>query len=160
RVSTCDELAYVEGADRRRCMMATTYEPVIGLECHVQLQTHSKAFTSASAAFGGGPNTYTDPYTLALPGTLPVLSRAAVEYALRIGLATGCRIRGLSRFARKHYFYPDLPKGYQISQYDEPLCEAGRVEFVLDGQVQKVRLTRIHMEEDAGKNTHVPSAPY
>jgi aspartyl-tRNA(Asn)/glutamyl-tRNA(Gln) amidotransferase subunit B len=143
----------------------TRYEPVIGLECHVQLQTRTKAFSAASAAFGGAPNHHTDPYTLALPGTLPVLSRAAVDFALQIGLATACKIRPLSRFARKHYFYPDLPKGYQISQYDEPLCEHGRIEFVLphkDGavEVRTVRLTRIHMEEDAGKNTHVPGAPY
>ncbi len=136
------------------------YEPVIGLECHVQLQTRSKAFSGASAAFGGAPNAYTDPYTLALPGTLPVLNRVAVEYALRMALATGCTIRRLSRFARKHYFYPDLPKGYQISQYDEPLAERGKVEFVLDGEVRSVRLTRIHMEEDAGKNTHVAGAPF
>jgi aspartyl-tRNA(Asn)/glutamyl-tRNA(Gln) amidotransferase subunit B len=136
------------------------YEPVIGLECHVQLATHTKAFSRASAAFGGAPNTHTDPYTLALPGTLPVLSRATIEYAIKMGLATGCRIRPLSRFARKHYFYPDLPKGFQISQYDEPLCEAGKVEFVLESEVRSVRLTRIHVEEDAGKNTHVPDAPY
>jgi len=140
--------------------MATKYEPVIGLECHVQLATHTKAFTRASAAFGGAPNHYADPYTLALPGTLPVLSRATIEYAIKIGLATGCKIRPVSRFARKHYFYPDLPKGYQISQYDEPLCEAGRVEFVLDGEVRTVRLNRIHVEEDAGKNTHVPGARF
>jgi aspartyl-tRNA(Asn)/glutamyl-tRNA(Gln) amidotransferase subunit B len=135
-------------------------EAVIGLEVHVQLGTRTKAFSSASAAFGGAPNTYTDPYTLALPGTLPVLSRAAVEYALRLGLATGCNIRRVNRFARKHYFYPDLPKGFQISQYEEPLCEHGRVEFILDGEVRRVRLTRIHMEEDAGKNTHIPGAQY
>ena len=141
------------------------YEVVIGLECHVQLQTTSKAFTSASATYGGAPNTYTDPYTLALPGTLPVLSRATIDYAIKMGLATDCKIRGLSRFARKHYFYPDSPKGYQISQYDEPLCEGGRVQFVLANaeggvDVRQVRLTRIHVEEDAGKNTHVPGAPY
>jgi aspartyl-tRNA(Asn)/glutamyl-tRNA(Gln) amidotransferase subunit B len=135
------------------------YEPVIGLECHVQLGTHSKAFTGASATFGGEPNSHTDAYTLALPGTLPVLSRATIEYAMKMGLATGCRIRPLSRFARKHYFYPDLPKGFQISQYDEPLCEGGRVEFVLEGQPRSVRLTRIHVEEDAGKNMHVAGAP-
>jgi aspartyl-tRNA(Asn)/glutamyl-tRNA(Gln) amidotransferase subunit B len=135
-------------------------EPVIGLECHVQLQTRTKAFSGASAAFGGEPNHHTDPYTLALPGTLPVLSRAAVDAAIRLGVATQCQIRPLSRFARKHYFYPDLPKGFQISQYDEPLCEHGRIEFILDGNVCSVRLTRIHMEEDAGKNTHVPDAPY
>jgi aspartyl-tRNA(Asn)/glutamyl-tRNA(Gln) amidotransferase subunit B len=131
------------------------WEPVIGLEVHVQLSTRTKAFSSASAAFGGAPNHQTDAYTLALPGTLPVLNRAAVESALKLGLATQCRIRPLSRFARKHYFYPDLPKGFQISQYDEPLCEHGRVEFILDGELRSVRLTRIHMEEDAGKNMHV-----
>jgi aspartyl-tRNA(Asn)/glutamyl-tRNA(Gln) amidotransferase subunit B len=136
------------------------WEAVIGLECHVQLATRSKAFSSASAAFGAAPNHHTDPYTLALPGTLPVLSRTTIEYAIKMGLATGCRIRPLSRFARKHYFYPDLPKGFQISQYDEPLCEGGTVELVLEGQVRHVRLTRIHVEEDAGKNTHVAGAPY
>src|SRR5258706_8486488 len=139
--------------------MGRQYEPVIGFECHVQLATRTKAFSSASAAFGAAPNHHTDPYTLALPGTLPVLSRAAVEAALRLGLATQCRIRPLSRFARKHYFYPDLPKGFQISQYDEPLCEGGHVEFILDGKPHAVRLTRIHMEEDAGKNTHIPGMP-
>jgi aspartyl-tRNA(Asn)/glutamyl-tRNA(Gln) amidotransferase subunit B len=136
------------------------WEAVIGLETHVQLGTKTKAFSSASAEFGAAPNRHTDPYTLALPGTLPVLSRATIDNAIRLGLATSCRIRNLSRFARKHYFYPDLPKGYQISQYDEPLCEAGRVEFVLDGQVRSVRLTRIHVEEDAGKNTHVAGESY
>ncbi len=139
---------------------ATQYEPVIGLECHVQLLTKSKAFSSASASFGAAPNAHTDPYTLALPGTLPVLNRAAVEAALRLALATGCRVRRASRFARKHYFYPDLPKGYQISQYDEPLAEGGRIAFLVDGQPRSVRLTRIHMEEDAGKNVHVAGAPY
>ncbi|MEO6951666.1 MAG: Asp-tRNA(Asn)/Glu-tRNA(Gln) amidotransferase subunit GatB [Polyangia bacterium] len=142
------------------------FEAVIGLECHVQLQTTTKAFTSASAAFGGAPNSHVDPYTLALPGTLPVLSRAAVECALKIGLATSCTIRRVSRFARKHYFYPDLPKGYQISQFDEPLCEGGTVEFPMPckpgekPELRSVRLTRIHMEEDAGKNTHVVGTPY
>ena len=138
----------------------TRFEPVIGLEVHVQLATATKAFTSASAAYGAAPNTHTDPYTLALPGTLPVLSRAAVEYALRLGLAVQCAIRPLSRFARKHYFYPDSPKGFQITQMDEPLCQGGRIQFVVDGEVRQVRLNRIHMEEDAGKNTHVAGAPY
>jgi aspartyl-tRNA(Asn)/glutamyl-tRNA(Gln) amidotransferase subunit B len=136
------------------------WEAVIGLETHVQLATKTKAFTSASAEFGAAPNRHTDPYTLALPGTLPVLSRATIEYAIKMGLAMSCRIRPLSRFARKHYFYPDSPKGYQISQYDEPLCEGGRVEFVLDGEVRSIQLTRIHVEEDAGKNTHVAGASY
>ncbi len=135
------------------------YEPVIGLECHVQLQTRSKLFSAASASFGGEPNDHTDPYTLALPGTLPVLNRRAVEYALRMALATGCRVRRVSRFARKHYFYPDLPKGYQISQYDEPYAEGGAIGFLLDGQPRRVALTRIHLEEDAGKSTHVGGAP-
>jgi len=134
-------------------------EAVIGLEVHVQLQTQTKAFTSASAAFGAAPNTHTDPYTLALPGTLPVLSRAAVDAAMRMGLACACAITRRGRFARKHYFYPDSPKGYQISQLDEPLCKGGVVEFVLDGTVRKVRLNRIHMEEDAGKSMHAPDAP-
>jgi aspartyl-tRNA(Asn)/glutamyl-tRNA(Gln) amidotransferase subunit B len=136
------------------------FEAVIGLEVHVQLATRTKAFTSASAAFGGEPNTHTDPYTLALPGTLPVLSKAAVECAIKLGLATDCHIRPLSRFARKHYFYPDLPKGFQISQYDEPLCEKGRVALILDGELRSVRLTRIHMEEDAGKNMHLTGEPH
>ncbi|MCU1280442.1 MAG: gatB2 [bacterium] len=135
-------------------------EPVIGLEVHVQLSTRTKAFTSASAAFGGEPNSKTDPYTLALPGTLPVLSRAAVELAMRLGIAVESQITRRGRFARKHYFYPDLPKGYQISQLDEPLCKGGRVEFVLDGQVHRVTLTRIHMEEDAGKSMHVAGASH
>src|SRR5439155_5867289 len=137
-----------------------SFEAVIGLECHVQLQTRSKAFSGADAAFGAAPNHHTDPYTLALPGTLPVLNRTAVEYALRMALAAGCEVRRVSRFARKHYFYPDLPKGFQISQYDEPLAEHGRIEFVLDGEPRAVRLIRIHMEEDAGKNTHVAGAPH
>jgi aspartyl-tRNA(Asn)/glutamyl-tRNA(Gln) amidotransferase subunit B len=135
------------------------FEAVIGLEVHVQLQTRTKVFTSASAAFGAAPNTHADPYTLALPGTLPVLNRAAVEAAMRLGLAVGSEV-GSCRFSRKHYFYPDLPKGYQISQLDEPLCKGGRVELVLDGEPRGVRLTRIHMEEDAGKSMHAPGAPY
>ena len=131
-----------------------TWEAVIGLECHVQLLTASKLFSPSAASFGAPPNTLTDPPVLGLPGALPVLNRRAVEHALRLGLATGSTIRRRSRFARKHYFYPDLPKGYQISQYDEPLCEHGHVELVLHGERRRVRLTRIHIEEDAGKNIH------
>jgi aspartyl-tRNA(Asn)/glutamyl-tRNA(Gln) amidotransferase subunit B len=123
------------------------YEAVIGLEVHVQLATRSKIFSNAA----------TDPVCLALPGTLPVLNRAAVEMAVRFGLAVGSHIRPRSRFARKHYFYPDLPKGFQISQYDEPLCEGGAVTFRVRGEPRTVRLTRIHMEEDAGKNMHAAS---
>ncbi len=136
----------------------TSYEAVIGLEVHVQLGTASKTFSPSGASFGAPPNSLTDPTVLALPGALPVLNRHAVELAVQLGLATGCEIRTRSRFARKHYFYPDLPKGYQISQYDEPLCEHGAVELVLDGQPRTVRLTRIHMEEDAGKNLHETGA--
>jgi len=130
------------------------YETVIGLEVHVQLSTATKIFTSASAAFGGEPNEHIDPVTLGLPGALPVTNRKAVEYAIMLGLATNCEIRRFNRFARKHYFYPDLPKGYQISQFDEPICERGRVEFYIGETKRVVGLTRIHMEEDAGKNIH------
>jgi aspartyl-tRNA(Asn)/glutamyl-tRNA(Gln) amidotransferase subunit B len=133
------------------------YEAVIGLEVHVQLATTTKIFSSSSAAFGGKPNAHTDPVCLGLPGALPVLNREAVDAAVRLGLAVGSHIRPRCRFARKHYFYPDLPKGFQISQYDEPLCDGGAVTFRLDGEVRKVRLTRIHMEDDAGKNIHDPS---
>src|SRR2546423_1344984 len=133
------------------------YEAVIGLEVHVQLATRSKIYSWSSAAFGAEPNSATDPVCLALPGTLPVLNRAAVQMALRLGLAVGSRIRQRSRFARKHYFYPDLPKGYQISQYDEPLCDGGTVTFRVRGERRQVRLTRIHMEDDAGKNLHAGS---
>ena len=124
---------------------------------HVQLATRTKIFSISSAAFGGEPNAHTDPVCLGLPGALPVLNRAAVDAAVRLGLAVGSRIRPRCRFARKHYFYPDLPKGFQISQYDEPLCEGGAVSFRLGGEARQIRLTRIHMEDDAGKNIHDPS---
>jgi aspartyl-tRNA(Asn)/glutamyl-tRNA(Gln) amidotransferase subunit B len=130
------------------------YEAVIGLEVHVQLATRTKIFSISSAAFGGEPNAHTDPVCLGLPGALPVLNREAVDAAVRLGLAVGSHVRPRCRFARKHYFYPDLPKGFQISQYDEPLCEGGAVTFRLDGEVRQIRLTRIHMEDDAGKNIH------
>ena len=130
------------------------YEAVIGLECHVQLRTASKAFTAAATEFGAPPNTLIDAYTLGLPGSLPVLNGRAVELALRLGLACGCRIALRSEFSRKNYFYPDLPKGYQISQYEAPLCTGGALAFMLHGQRREVRLTRIHLEEDAGKNLH------
>ena len=130
------------------------FEPVIGLEVHVQLATRSKLFSPAAAAFGGEPNSATDPVVLGLPGTLPVLNRAVVEMAVRFGLAVGGRIRPRCRFARKHYFYPDLPKGFQTSQYDEPLVEGGTLSFRLRGELRQVRLTRIHLEEDAGKLVH------
>ncbi len=135
-------------------MTATDWEPVIGLEVHVQLGTHSKAFSASGIAFGAPPNSLTDPTVLGLPGALPAFNRGVVELAVRLGVAAGCTIRRRSRFARKHYFYPDSPKGYQISQYDEPLCEGGAIELVCAGQRRAVALTRIHLEEDAGKNTH------
>jgi aspartyl-tRNA(Asn)/glutamyl-tRNA(Gln) amidotransferase subunit B len=131
------------------------WEPVIGLEVHVQLATRSKAFSSSAVRFGASPNSLTDPVVLGMPGTLPSFNKHALELALRLGVATESKIRAKSRFARKHYFYPDQPKGYQISQYDEPLCEDGHLSLIVDGGVRRVRLTRIHLEEDAGKNTHV-----
>ena len=131
------------------------WEPVIGLEVHVQLATRSKAFSPSATAFGEPPNSLTDPLVLGLPGTLPVFNRAALELALRLGVATGSKIRARSRFARKHYFYPDQPKGYQISQYDEPLCEDGHLDVIVASAVKRVRLQRIHLEEDAGKSMHV-----
>jgi aspartyl-tRNA(Asn)/glutamyl-tRNA(Gln) amidotransferase subunit B len=131
------------------------WEPVIGLEVHVQLATRSKAFSPSATRFGEPPNSLTDPVVLGLPGTLPVFNRAALELALKLGVATESKIRAKSRFARKHYFYPDLPKGYQISQYDEPLCEDGQLAILVGGAIKRVRLQRIHLEEDAGKNTHV-----
>jgi aspartyl-tRNA(Asn)/glutamyl-tRNA(Gln) amidotransferase subunit B len=131
------------------------WEPVIGLEVHVQLATCSKAFSPSAVVFGAPPNSLTDPLVLGMPGTLPVFNRAALELALKLGVATGSKIRAKSRFARKHYFYPDLPKGYQISQYDEPLCEDGHIDLILGGELRRVKLQRIHLEEDAGKNMHV-----
>jgi len=131
------------------------WEVVIGLETHVQLKTASKLFCGCSAAFGAEPNTHTCPVCLAMPGVLPVVNRRATEYAIRAALATDSEINPCSRWARKNYFYPDLPKAYQISQYDEPFCRHGRVEFEMDdGSRHVVRLTRIHMEEDAGKSIH------
>ncbi|MEO8551622.1 MAG: Asp-tRNA(Asn)/Glu-tRNA(Gln) amidotransferase subunit GatB [Kofleriaceae bacterium] len=131
------------------------WEPVIGLEVHVQLATQSKAFSPSAVKFGAPANSLTDPVVLGMPGSLPSFNRQALVHALRLGVATESKIRARCRFARKHYFYPDLPKGYQISQYDEPLCEDGHLDLILAGEVRRVRLQRIHLEEDAGKNTHV-----
>ncbi|MCU0813946.1 MAG: Asp-tRNA(Asn)/Glu-tRNA(Gln) amidotransferase subunit GatB [Burkholderiaceae bacterium] len=130
------------------------YEVVIGLETHAQLSTASKIFSGASTRFGAAPNTQACAVDLALPGTLPVLNRGAVERAIRFGLAVGAKVAPLSIFARKNYFYPDLPKGYQISQYEIPVVQGGQVEFVLEGAPRRVRLTRAHLEEDAGKSLH------
>lgn len=130
------------------------YEAVIGIEVHVQLKTQSKIFSSDSTHFDAGDNENTSPVTIGMPGTLPVLNRQVVEYSIKAGLALGCKIREKSVFARKNYFYPDLPKGYQISQYDLPICEHGEVKFFLNDIEKTVSITRAHMEEDAGKSTH------
>jgi aspartyl-tRNA(Asn)/glutamyl-tRNA(Gln) amidotransferase subunit B len=130
------------------------FEAVIGLEVHAELLTRSKIFCGCSAAFGTPPNTNVCPVCLGMPGVLPVLNRRVVEFAIRAGLATNCDIAPQSRFARKNYFYPDLPKGYQISMYEQPLCVNGWLEILVDGETKRVRLTRIHMEEDTGKNIH------
>ena len=130
------------------------YEVVIGLETHAQLSTVSKIFSGASTTFGAEPNTQACAVDLALPGTLPVMNRGAVERAIRFGLAVGAKVAPVSIFARKNYFYPDLPKGYQISQYEVPVVQGGHITFMLAGQPRTVRLTRAHLEEDAGKSLH------
>ena len=130
------------------------YEVVIGLETHAQLSTASKIFSGSSTQFGAAPNTQASPIDLALPGTLPVMNRGAVERAIRFGLAVGAKVAQHSIFARKNYFYPDLPKGYQISQYETPVVQGGVVEFFVGDTLHKVHLTRAHLEEDAGKSLH------
>ena len=135
------------------------YEVVIGLEVHVQLQTETKIFCSCSTTFGAPPNTHSCPVCVGMPGVLPVLNRKVVEFAMKMALATHCKIAPFSVFARKHYFYPDLPKGYQISQYDLPLAERGWVEIAINGQTKRIGITRIHLEEDAGKLIHDENRP-
>ena len=134
------------------------YEPVIGLETHVELGTVTKMFCGCSTTFGAEPNTQTCPVCLGLPGSLPVANAAAIEATIQIGLALNCRIASWCRFARKNYFYPDIPKGFQTSQYDEPLCVAGHLDVEVDGRTYRVEIERVHLEEDTGKNLHVGGA--
>jgi aspartyl-tRNA(Asn)/glutamyl-tRNA(Gln) amidotransferase subunit B len=134
------------------------YDPVLGLEVHVELNTTSKMFCGCSTAFGAEPNTQVCPVCLGLPGSLPVVNAKAVESAIRIGLALNCTIAEWCRFARKNYFYPDMPKNYQISQYDEPIAYDGWTEVVLDGRIYRIGIERAHMEEDTGKSLHVGGA--
>ncbi len=136
------------------------FETVIGLEVHAQMLTESKMFCGCSTVFGSEPNTQTCPICIGMPGVLPILNRKAVEFTVKTGLAVKSTIASCSRFARKNYFYPDLPKGYQISQYELPLCEGGFLEIIVDGLRRKIGITRIHMEEDAGKNIHEGQGQY
>lgn len=148
---SADLMAYDEAVTR--------FDPVIGIEVHVELGTRTKMFCPAEAVFGAEPNTAVSPVSLGLPGALPVVNGTAVEYAIRIGLALNCEIAETCRFARKNYFYPDVPKNFQTSQYDEPIAHDGWLDVELDdGTVFRVEIERAHMEEDAGKNTHVGGA--
>ncbi|MGV9381532.1 Asp-tRNA(Asn)/Glu-tRNA(Gln) amidotransferase subunit GatB [Nonomuraea sp. NPDC003707] len=143
-------MVYDEALDR--------FEPVLGLETHVELGTRSKMFCGCKTAFGAPPNTQVCPTCLALPGSLPVANAAAIESTIRIGLALNCSIAEWCRFARKNYFYPDMPKNYQISQYDEPLCFDGYLDVEVEGQIVRIEIERVHLEEDTGKSTHVGGA--
>ena len=137
-------------------MLREDYEMVIGLEVHSELSTKTKIFCSCPTEFGGAPNTHVCPVCMAMPGSLPVLNEKVVEYAVKAGLATNCTIAKDSKNDRKNYFYPDLPKSYQISQFDKPLCENGYVEIETSQGTKKIKLVRIHIEEDAGKLNHDP----
>jgi len=150
----CKAQKYNSGVVRKRRRLLMQYEAVIGLEIHAQLSTETKIFCGCSTEFGSAPNTQTCPVCTGLPGVLPVMNKKAIEYVVRTGLAVDCTISPVSRFARKNYFYPDLPKGYQISQFELPLCDGGHVDITVDGTTKRIRLNRIHLEEDAGKNIH------
>ncbi len=149
-MTATDQLSYEDAVAR--------YEPVIGLETHVELGTASKMFCGCSTIFGAEPNTQVCPVCLGLPGSLPVANAAAIEYTVRIGLALNCQIASWCRFARKNYFYPDMPKNFQISQYDEPLCTDGWLDVAVGGDVVRVGIERVHLEEDTGKSLHVGGA--
>jgi aspartyl-tRNA(Asn)/glutamyl-tRNA(Gln) amidotransferase subunit B len=138
--------------------VVSAYEPVIGLEVHVELGTRTKMFCGCPTAFGAEPNTQVCPVCLGLPGSLPVANRAAIEATIRIGLALNCSIASWCRFARKNYFYPDMPKNFQISQYDEPLCTDGWLDVSVDGETVRVGIERVHLEEDTGKTLHIGGA--
>ena len=134
------------------------YEPVFGLETHVELGTRTKMFCGCITTFGAEPNTHTCPVCLGLPGSLPVVNERAIEYTIKIGLALNCSIASWCRFARKNYFYPDMPKNFQISQYDEPLCTDGYLDVAIGGKTVRVGIERVHLEEDTGKSLHVGGA--
>ena len=135
------------------------FETVIGLEIHAQMKTESKIFCGCSTEFGAPPNTHTCPVCLGMPGSLPVLNKRVLDFAIKVGLSTNSRINPVNQFARKNYFYPDLPKGYQTSQYDKPIIEDGFIDIEVDGQQKRIGITRIHMEEDAGKLIHNEMEP-
>ncbi|NPA54498.1 MAG: Asp-tRNA(Asn)/Glu-tRNA(Gln) amidotransferase subunit GatB [Aquificae bacterium] len=141
-------------------MSVKEFEPIIGLEVHVQMSTKTKCFCPCKVEFGAEPNTNVCPVCLALPGSLPVLNKKALEYAIKASLALNCTVHELSVFARKNYFYPDLPKGYQISQYDKPLATDGYIDIKVDGKHERIRIHRLHMEEDAGKTIHEGNHSY
>jgi aspartyl-tRNA(Asn)/glutamyl-tRNA(Gln) amidotransferase subunit B len=149
-MSTVTQLSYDEAVAR--------FEPVIGLETHVELGTNTKMFCGCPTEFGAEPNTQVCPVCLGLPGALPVANRAAIEATIRIGLALNCSIAPWGRFARKNYFYPDMPKNFQISQYDEPLCVDGYLDVDVDGELVRIGIERVHLEEDTGKSLHVGGA--
>lgn len=130
------------------------YQPVIGLEVHAQLLTETKIFSPEIAAYGGEPNTHLGPISVGHPGTLPFFNKKALELAIKMGLATNCQIQEFNEFSRKHYFYADLPKGYQITQMDTPICYGGHLDIEVNGETKRIRINRIHLEEDAGKSTH------